>query len=134
MAIQFNYFLDKGAFVANPDGTFHVDFSKIKDAVTGLDHEFLTLEATGDYAGTKKMMDQLMNIRPVVMKAIESLKTLPTDIEPKFVTADELTWQEDAGSRAKIKFKKVSSKAFEFVDFFVNRFYSVFTRERRAIL
>jgi len=91
MAIQFNYFLDKGAFVADPDGTFHVDFSKIKDAVNSLDREFLTLEATGDYAGTKKMMDQLMNIRPVVAKAIESLKALPTDIEPKFVTADELT-------------------------------------------
>jgi hypothetical protein len=91
MAIQFNYFLDKGAFVADPDGTFHVDFSKIKDAVNSLDREFLTLEATGDYAGTKKMMDQLMNIRPVVAKAIESLKSLPTDIEPKFVTADELT-------------------------------------------
>ena len=91
MAIQFNYFLDKGAFVADADGTFHVDFSKIKDAVNSLDHEFLTLEATGDYAGTKKMMDQLMNIRPVVAKAIESLKSLPTDIEPKFVTADELT-------------------------------------------
>jgi hypothetical protein len=91
MAIQFNYFLDKGAFVADPDGVFHVDFSKIKDAVNSLDREFLTLEATGDYAGTKKMMDQLMNIRPVVAKAIESLKSLPTDIEPRFVTADELT-------------------------------------------
>jgi Peptidase family M49 len=91
MAIQFNYFLDKGAFVADPDGTFHVDFSKIKDAVNSLDREFLTLEATGNYAGTKKMMDQLMNIRPVVAKAIESLKSLPTDIEPKFVTANELT-------------------------------------------
>jgi hypothetical protein len=91
MAIQFNYFLDKGAFVADPDGVFHVDFSKIKDALNSLDREFLTLEATGDYAGTKKMMDQLMNIRPVVAKAIESLKSLPTDIEPRFVTADELT-------------------------------------------
>ena len=91
MAIQFNYFLDKGAFVADSDGTFHVDFSKIKDAVNSLDHEFLTLEATGDYAGAKKMMDQLMTIRPEVAKAIESLKSLPTDIEPKFVTADELT-------------------------------------------
>jgi len=44
MAIQFNYFLDKGAFVANADGTFSVDMSKIKDAVASLDHEFLTLE------------------------------------------------------------------------------------------
>ncbi len=101
MAIQFNYFLDKGAFVADADGTFHVDFSKVKDAVNSLDREFLTLEATGDYAGTKKMMDQLMNVRPEVAKAIESLKSLPTDIEPKFVTADELTGRKMPGSAPK---------------------------------
>ena len=83
-----------------------MDFSKIKDAVNSLDREFLTLEATGDYAGTKKMMDQLMNIRPVVAKAIESLKSLPTDIEPKFVTADELTGKKMPGFRVEIGFKK----------------------------
>src|SRR6516225_652428 len=33
MAIQFNYFLDKGAFTANADGTFSVDMSKMKDSV-----------------------------------------------------------------------------------------------------
>ena len=30
MAMQFNYLSDKGAFVANPDGTFAVDFGKVK--------------------------------------------------------------------------------------------------------
>jgi hypothetical protein len=91
MAVQFNYFLDKGAFVANSDGTFSVDLSKIKDAVASLDHELLTLEATGDYAGTKKMMSEMMLLRPEVQKALERLKSVPTDIEPQFVTADALT-------------------------------------------
>jgi hypothetical protein len=91
MAIQFNYFLDKGAFVANSDGTFSVDMSKIKDAVTSLDHDFLTLEATGDYAGAKKLLSTMMVIRPEVQKALDRLKTVPTDIEPLFVTADALT-------------------------------------------
>ena len=90
MAIQFNYFLDHGAFIANSDGTFSVDIPKMKDAVASLDHEFLTLEATGDYAGTKKLMDSMMNIRPVTQKALDRLKSVPTDIEPVFVTADEL--------------------------------------------
>src|SRR6266849_4115980 len=49
MAMQFNYFLDKGAYIANADGTFSVDLGKIKDAVRSLDHDLLTLEATGDY-------------------------------------------------------------------------------------
>src|SRR5262249_10248939 len=91
MAIQFNYFLDKGAFIANSDGTYNVDINKMKDAVASLDHDFLTLEATGDYAGTKKMMTSLMLIRPETQKALDRLKSLPTDIEPLFVTADALT-------------------------------------------
>ena len=90
MAVQFNYFLDKGAFVANSDGTFSVDLNKIKDAVAGLDRELLTLEATGDYAGTKKLMSEMMVLRPEVQKALERLKGVPTDIEPQFVTADKL--------------------------------------------
>src|SRR5258708_30639613 len=39
MAMQFNYFLDKGAYIANADGTFSVDLGKIKDAVRSLDHD-----------------------------------------------------------------------------------------------
>ncbi len=91
MAIQFNYFLDKGAFVANPDGTFSVDIPKMRDAVASLDHDFLTLEATGDYAGTKKLIGSRMMIRPETQKALDRLKDLPTDIEPLFVTADAVT-------------------------------------------
>ncbi len=67
-----------------------MDLSKIKDAVAGLDRELLTLEATGDYAGTKKLMTEMMVLRPEVQKALERLKSVPTDIEPMFVTADKL--------------------------------------------
>ena len=91
MAVQFNYFLDQGAFVAHADGTFSVDLGKIKDAVAGLDRVLLTLEATGDYAGAKKLMSEKMMLRPEVQRALERLKAVPTDIEPKFVTADELS-------------------------------------------
>jgi hypothetical protein len=102
MAVQFNYFLDKGAFVANADGTFSVDLNKIKEAVAGLDHDLLTLEATGDYNGTKKLMSEMMVLRPEVQKALERLKGVPTDIEPIFLTADKLA----GASPVKIKSKK----------------------------
>jgi hypothetical protein len=58
MAMQVNYLTDQGGFVAHPDGTFEVNFDKIRAAVRDLDHELLTLEATGDYAGAKKMLDE----------------------------------------------------------------------------
>ena len=84
MAIQFNYLRDKGGFVVNSDGTVAVDFSKIKDAVRALDHDFLTLEATGDYAGAKKMISELAVVRPEVQRLLDRLKSTPTDIEPIF--------------------------------------------------
>ena len=82
MALQFNYLSDKGAFVANADGTFAVDAAKIKGAVRDLTHDLLTLEAHGDYAGAKKMLDTLGVLRPAMQHAIDKLKDLPTDIEP----------------------------------------------------
>jgi hypothetical protein len=90
-AMQVNYILDKGGYVARPDGTFAVDFGKIKQAVADLDHDLLTLEATGDYAGAKKMMETLAVLRPEIKKAIDRIGGVPTDIEPIYVTAEELS-------------------------------------------
>ena len=82
MAVQFNYLFDKGAFVANPHGSFTVDMTKIKDAVRDLCHDLLTIEAQGDYAAAKKMLDTLGVIRPLMQHAIYGLKAIPTDIDP----------------------------------------------------
>jgi hypothetical protein len=82
MALQFNYLMDKGAFVARPDGTFAVDFAKIQPAVRDLVHDLLTIEATGDYAGAKKMLDELGVLRPALQQALAKLIDIPTDIEP----------------------------------------------------
>jgi hypothetical protein len=82
MALQFNYLMDKGAFVARPDGTFAVDFAKIQPAVRDLVHDLLTIEATGDYAGAKKMLDALGVLRPQLQQALAKLLDIPTDIEP----------------------------------------------------
>jgi len=94
MALQFNYLLDKGAFIAHPDGTFSVDFTKIKSAVRDLTHDLLTLEANGDYGGAKRMLDRLAILRPPMEKALAGLKDLPVDIEPVHVTAIEIAGPE----------------------------------------
>jgi Peptidase family M49 len=90
MAIQFNYLMDKGAFAQQADGTFGLDMEKFKQAVRDLDYDLLTLEAEGDYAGAKKMQDEIGIVRPALRKAVDRLEGIPTDIEPIFVTADEL--------------------------------------------
>lgn len=90
MAIQMNYILDKGGFVSLGDGKFGVDFSKIKQAVIDLDREFLTIEATGDYARAKELMTKYVVIRPEVQVALDKMKAVPNDIRPEFVTARAL--------------------------------------------
>jgi outer membrane lipoprotein-sorting protein len=114
MAVQFNYFLDKGGFVANADGTFSVDVRKMKEAVASLDHEFLTLEATGDYAGAKKLISSMMVIRPEVQKALDRLKSVPTDIAPVFVTADALTKESTVGAGASAALARMDEGARHF--------------------
>jgi hypothetical protein len=93
MAMQLNYLLDKGGFVENADGTFAVDEAKIGDAVRDLDHDLLTLEATGDYDGTKRMLETLGVVRPSIATALAKLDSIPVDIDPVFVTADVLARQ-----------------------------------------
>jgi hypothetical protein len=96
MAMQMNYLTDKGGFIAHPNGTYEVNFDKIRPAVRDLDHDLLTIEATGDYAGAKRMLDQFGVLRPELQKALDGLSGIPVDIRPVFVTANELT-----GSKAK---------------------------------
>jgi len=89
-AIQLNYLLDRGAFRVNGDGTFAVDASKIRDAVTALTGEIMTLQAEGSYAKAKTLMDTLGTIRPETKAVLDRLTSVPIDIEPRFTTAEEL--------------------------------------------
>jgi hypothetical protein len=89
MAVQFNYLQQKGAFVYR-NGAWDVDLSKIRDAVRDLAHDLLTLEATGDYAGAKKMLDTLGSITPDIAATLAKVESVPVDIGPVFVTANQI--------------------------------------------
>jgi hypothetical protein len=82
MALQFNYLVDKGAITMQPDGAFSIDFAEIKDGVRALTHDLLTVEAEGNYAEAKRLLDTLGVIRPPMQKALDGLKDIPTDIDP----------------------------------------------------
>ena len=89
-AMQLNYLLDAGAFLVRPDGTFGVNAAKIKDGVSALTREFMTIQAEGNYEKAKEMQTRLGVIRPEVQRALDKLKNVPVDIEPHFVSADRL--------------------------------------------
>jgi hypothetical protein len=93
MAVQFNYLSDHSGFVQSSDGTFSVDLAKIKQAVRDLDHDLLTIEAEGNYAAAKKLLDEMGVVRPNLKKVLDGMQDIPTDIEPVFVTANEIAPQ-----------------------------------------
>jgi hypothetical protein len=90
VAVQFNYLLDAGGFVAKPDGTFAIDLAKVKAGVAGLTHDIMTIQAEGSYAKAIELRDRLGVVRPVVQHAVDRMKAIPVDIEPKFTTAARL--------------------------------------------
>jgi len=110
MAIQLNYLMDREAFAQQADGTFALDLGKFKLAVRELDHDLLTFEARGDYAGATKLLNEMGVLRPQLKKAFGRLDGIPTDIEPIFVTADELA-PEKPELRAPVPREKRSGRA-----------------------
>jgi len=95
VAIQLNYFLDNGGVTVAQDGTFAVNLERIRKNVVDLTHDIMTMQATGDVQAGKRMLDKLGIVRPQVQTVLDRLKDVPVDIEPRFVTADQLL----AGSR-----------------------------------
>jgi Peptidase family M49 len=91
VAIQLNYFLDHGGVTAAQNGTYAVNPQRIKQNIIDLTRDLMTMQARGDYASAKQMMDTLGVVRPQVQMVFDTLKDVPVDIEPRFVTADALS-------------------------------------------
>ena len=90
-ALQLNRLLDAGAFRVAADGTFTVDVSKAKAAVADLTRELMTIEAHGDYAAAKALLEKLAVNRPQTQRVLDRLKDVPVDIEPRFTSAEQLS-------------------------------------------
>jgi hypothetical protein len=91
VAIQLNTFLDTGAVIADPGGTFSVDHTKIRKTVEDLTRRLMMLQARGDYAAAQEIMNTLGVVRPEVQDTLDRLQSIPIDIEPHFMTAETLT-------------------------------------------
>jgi len=90
IAVQLNYLVDQGGFSIRPDGTFAVNLGLIKAGVAALTRDIMTIQADGDVAKARALGERMGVIRPPVQTALDKLKDVPVDIEPRFVTADEL--------------------------------------------
>jgi len=86
VAIQLNTFLDAGAVKVDADGRFAVDHSRIRDAVTALTGELMTVQATGDFEAAERILETRGVVRPEVQLVLDRLRDIPIDIQPRFVS------------------------------------------------
>ena len=93
IAIQLNTLLDQRGVVVNADGTFKVDPGRIKEGVSALTRDIMTIQAEGDYGKAKALGERMGVVRPAVQKVLDRLISIPVDIEPLFKTADLLLSQ-----------------------------------------
>jgi Peptidase family M49 len=91
IAVQLNFLLDHGGVQVNADGTFSVTPDRMKEGVMALTRDIMTIQADGDYAKAKALGERLGVVRPEVRAALDKLAAVPVDIEPRFVTAAQLS-------------------------------------------
>ncbi|PYR26750.1 MAG: hypothetical protein DMF98_08015 [Acidobacteria bacterium] len=91
IAVQLNFLIDQGGFQVKPDGTFTVDADRAKEGVMALTRDIMTIQAEGDYAKAKALGNRLGVVRPPIQAALDKLAAVPVDIEPRFVTAAQLS-------------------------------------------
>ncbi|HET9599686.1 MAG TPA: hypothetical protein VFP65_29195 [Anaeromyxobacteraceae bacterium] len=90
MALQMSWFLEHGAVAARKDGTFAVDAARMRAAVESLTREIVTLQARGDAAGARALLERRTVLAPEVKAALQRIADVPVDVAPRFVTADRL--------------------------------------------
>jgi hypothetical protein len=88
-AVQWNWLREKGAITPVAGGRFTVDFTKTRDAVRTLATELLTIEATGDYARAKALLDRYGKETDEMKSVNAMLADIPVDIRPVFGAAGE---------------------------------------------
>jgi Peptidase family M49 len=88
-AVQWNWLREKGAIVPAADGRFSTELSKSREAVRSLANELLMIEATGDYARGKALLEKYGRSSPEIDATIAKLSDIPVDIAPRFTAAGE---------------------------------------------
>ena len=80
--IRFNFFNEYGAFAQNEDGTYRVDFAKMKEAMDALSELILTLQGNGDYAGVDALVKEKGTIGAALQADLSKLEAqdIPVDI------------------------------------------------------
>lgn len=80
--VRFYYFQEMGAFTRNSDGTYSVNFDKMKEAVKSSSQQILKIQGDGDYAGAKSLIEKDGFIKEELKKDLDRINNagIPVDI------------------------------------------------------
>ncbi|MCF8236086.1 MAG: Zn-dependent hydrolase [Bacteroidales bacterium] len=80
--MRFNYFLQQGAFLKNEDGTYSVDFEKMKEAMIALMQKILKIQGEGDYENAKQWVDAEGIVKQQFQEDLDRINSanIPVDI------------------------------------------------------
>jgi hypothetical protein len=80
--MTYNYFKEKGAFTINENGTYKVDFDKMKEAMNSLSELIIRFQGDGDYDGVANMIATKAVIDDVLKADLEKIAKagIPRDI------------------------------------------------------
>jgi hypothetical protein len=81
--VRFNFFLDQGAFIRDPEtGRYRIDFEQMKLVMTDLSRLLLTIQGDGDYAGAVALAKKHSSIEAELQGDLLRLMqaSIPVDI------------------------------------------------------
>ncbi|MEX1310135.1 MAG: peptidase, partial [Candidatus Sulfomarinibacteraceae bacterium] len=87
MVLQTNFLMEKGAVEITEEGKFRPVPEVFEAAFRELAHELLMIQALGDYDAAVAFAETYGDVNPAMSSAIDSLTTIPVDIDPRFTFA-----------------------------------------------
>jgi hypothetical protein len=80
--VRFYYFQEAGAFTRDKDGTYAVNFDKMKAATIASVQEIITMQGDGNYDAAKKQIEEKGSIKTLLQTDLDRLKaaSIPKDI------------------------------------------------------
>ena len=89
--MEYNFLKEKGAIVLDAETRrYTVILDKMPEAVEAMTHELCMIQALGDYDRAQAFIERYGEMPDEVALQLKELKSIPTDIEPKYATAGHL--------------------------------------------
>jgi len=88
--LRFNYFLEKGAFARNDDGTYSIDMEKMKIAAEDLTQKILKIQGDGNYEAAKKWVETDGVVKPQLQADLDRVNDAGVPVDIVFIQGPDV--------------------------------------------